>query len=112
MIDIQSDMTAEERATLAEGQPWKVEATRLLYADDTLILSSTAGAAELMLWKIRSDSAKYNLNLDQNKCVLIRMNSVHNVRYADGHNMPVLESAVYLGSNINSSGNQHAEIKT
>eukprot|EP00972_Heterocapsa_arctica_P059124 8717616-Heterocapsa_arctica.AAC.1 len=37
-IDIQSDMTAEERIIMAEGQPWKVEATILLYADDTLIL--------------------------------------------------------------------------
>eukprot|EP00972_Heterocapsa_arctica_P099090 14623096-Heterocapsa_arctica.AAC.1 len=63
------------------------------YADDTLILSSTADAAELMLWTIQSESAKYNLKLNHNKCVLIRMNSVHNVRYADAHNMPMLDSA-------------------
>eukprot|EP00972_Heterocapsa_arctica_P048496 7147984-Heterocapsa_arctica.AAC.1 len=65
MIDMQSDMTAEERATLAEGQPWKVETTILLYADDTLILSSIADAAELMFWKMQSESAKYNLKLAQ-----------------------------------------------
>eukprot|EP00972_Heterocapsa_arctica_P097179 14337734-Heterocapsa_arctica.AAC.1 len=40
------------------------------------------------------------------------MNSVNNARYADGHNMPIMASAVYLGSNIHSCGNQHAEIKT
>eukprot|EP00972_Heterocapsa_arctica_P012760 1874701-Heterocapsa_arctica.AAC.1 len=28
IIDIQSDMTAEERIIMAEGQLWKVEATR------------------------------------------------------------------------------------
>eukprot|EP00972_Heterocapsa_arctica_P071268 10527045-Heterocapsa_arctica.AAC.1 len=52
------------------------------------------------------------MKLNQRKCVLIIMNSVHNVRYADGHNMPIMESAVYLGSHIHSSGNQHAEIKS
>eukprot|EP00972_Heterocapsa_arctica_P059081 8710267-Heterocapsa_arctica.AAC.1 len=65
MIDIMSDMLAEERSIMADGQPWKVEATRLLYADDTLILSSYADAAELMLWKMQGESAKYNLKLNK-----------------------------------------------
>eukprot|EP00972_Heterocapsa_arctica_P079343 11693226-Heterocapsa_arctica.AAC.1 len=59
MIDIQSDMTVEERSIMEEGQPWKVEATRLLYAEDTLILSSYADAVELMLWKIQDEWAKW-----------------------------------------------------
>eukprot|EP00972_Heterocapsa_arctica_P041952 6187405-Heterocapsa_arctica.AAC.1 len=61
MIDTQSDMTEAELDTLARGQPWRVDPTRLCYADDTLILSSTADSAELMLHKIQSESAIYNL---------------------------------------------------
>eukprot|EP00972_Heterocapsa_arctica_P096500 14237384-Heterocapsa_arctica.AAC.1 len=68
MIDVQSDMTEEDLDSLGRGQPWKMDATRLLYADDTLILSSTADAAELMLREIQGESAKYNLALNQNKC--------------------------------------------
>eukprot|EP00972_Heterocapsa_arctica_P006233 916132-Heterocapsa_arctica.AAC.1 len=96
---------------MERGKPWRVDTTKLLHADDTLTISSTADAAELMLHNIQSESAKYNLNLNQHKCMLIIMNAIQTVRYADGQHVQVQDSAVYLGCNITSNGNQHAEIQ-
>ena len=104
-------MTEGERDVMAESQPTGAEGhDKLLYADGTLILASAAEAAELMLRKIQTESAKYNMRLNQRKCVLLRMNSIHNVYYTDGGAMPVASKAPYLGTSMDARGNPHVEV--
>ena len=54
MRDINSKLTQEERHTLRNEQPLGMEGQdKLLYADDTLILTSSKQAAEVILHKIQ-----------------------------------------------------------
>ena len=76
MRDIDGQLTQEERHILNEEQPIGASGhDRLLYADDTLILASSKRAAEILLHKIQ-ESYKYNMKLNQRKCVLLGMNSL------------------------------------
>ena len=54
MRDINAKLTQEERATLRNEQPIGKEGyDKLLYADDTIILTSTKQAAEIVLHNTR-----------------------------------------------------------
>ena len=113
MTDIEKGMTEGETNVMAESLPMGAEGHDLFfYADDTLILASTAEAAELMLRKIQTESAKYNVRLNRRKCVLLGMNSIHNVYYADGEAMPVTSKAPYLGTRMDARGNPHVDVST
>ena len=53
MRDINSKLTQEERVFLRSEQPMGMEGhDKLLYADDTTILTSTKQAAEVILHKV------------------------------------------------------------
>ena len=85
MRDINSNLTQGERLTLRNEQPMGMEGhDKLLYADDTIILTSTRQAAEIILHKIQEESSRYNMRLNQNKCILLGMNSLGSVQYIDG----------------------------
>ena len=81
MRDINSKLAQEERVILRNEQPIGVEGyDKLLYADDTIILTSTEQAAEIILHKIQEDSSRSNMRLNQNKCILLGMNSLGSVQ--------------------------------
>ena len=113
MRDINSNLTQEERFILRNEQPMGMEGhDKLLYADDTIILTSNRQAAEIILHKIQEESSRYNMRLNQNKCILLGMNSLGSVQYIDGGLMPTAERAPYLGTNMSAKGNPHFEIST
>ena len=106
--DINTKLTQEERAILRNAQPMGMEGCdKLLYADDTIILTSTKQAAEIMLHKIQEESSRYNMKLNQSKCILLGMNSLGSVQYLDGGFMPVADRAPYLGTNMSAKGSPH-----
>ena len=113
MRDISAKLTQEERATLRSEQPIGMEGyDKLLYADDTIILTSTKQAAEIILHKIQEESSRYNMKLNQSKCILLGMNSLGSVQYSDWGFMPIAGRAPYLGTNRSAKGNPHFEIST
>ena len=113
MRDTNSKLTQEERFILRKEQPMGMEGRyKLLYADDTIILTSTQQAAEIRLHKIQEKSGRYNMRFDQNKCILLGMNSLGSVQYIDGGLMPTAERAPYLGTDVSAKGNPHFEIST
>ena len=70
--DISSNLTQEERFILRDEQPMGMEGhDKLLYADDTIILTSNRQAAEIILHRIQEESSRYNMRLNQNKCILL-----------------------------------------
>ena len=52
------------------------------------------------------------MRLNQNKCILLGMNSLGSAQYIDGGLMPTAERATYLGTNMSAKGNPHLEIST
>ena len=112
MRDINSKLTQQERVMLRSKQPMGMEGyDKLLYADDTIILTSTKETAEIIFHKIQV-SSRYNMRRNQNKCILLGMNSLGGVQYLDGGLMPMAERAPYLGTNMSAKGNPHFEIST
>ena len=51
----------------------------MFYADDTLIMASTAAAAETILQHIELESGKYNVNLNQTI-----LNDLERITYMNG----------------------------
>ena len=113
MRDIHTKLTQEERGILRNEQPMGMEGyDKLLYADDTVSLTNTKQAAEIILHKIQEESSRYNMKLNQSKCILLGMNSLGSVQYLDGGFMPIADRAPYLGTNMSAKGNPHFEIST
>ena len=111
MTDIEKIMIEGEGSTMTASQLMGAQGhDKFFYADDTLILASSAEAAELMLRKMQIESAKYNMRLNQKTCVLVRMNSRHDVYYADGEAMPIASKVPYLGTSMDAKGNPHVEV--
>ena len=111
MRDINNKCTQEERAMLRNEQPLGMEGyDKLLYADDTIILTRAKQAAEIILHKIQEKSCRYNMELNQSKCILLGMNSLRSVQYLDGGYMPMADRAPYLGTDMSAKGNPHFEI--
>ena len=110
MKDIDNNLTEEEANIINQGKLCKATFNKLFYADDTLIMTTTTEAAELILHKIQKESALYNLKLNQSKCCLFRMSAIQTIQYADGHTVLIVNQATYLGTTITANGNYHAEI--
>ena len=100
----------EEANILNQGKLCKATFNKLFHADDTLIMTTTTEAAEVILHKIQKESALYNLKLNQSKCCLLRMNAIQTIHYADRNMVPIVNQAAYLGTTITANGNYHAEI--
>ena len=69
-------------------------------ADDTLIMASTAAAAEIILQHIELESNKYNMKLNYGKCIHLRMNDIERVTYLNGEEMSLEHYAIYLGGQL------------
>ena len=52
------------------------------------------------------------MRFNQDKCILLGMNSLGSVQYIDGGLMPTAERAPHLGTNMSAKGNPHLEINT
>ena len=53
MKDIENNLTEEEEHTLYQGRLCRATLHKLSYADDTLVMTTTTEAAELILHKIQ-----------------------------------------------------------
>ena len=113
MRDINTKPTQKERAIFRNEQPMGMEGyNKLLYADDTIILTSIKQAAEIILHKVQEEPSRYNMKLNQRKCILLGVSSLGSVQYLDGGFMPMADRAPYLGTNMSAKGNPHFEIST
>ena len=109
--DVKSQLTQGERDYVNAGKLHNIDLTELFYADDTLIMASTSEAAETILQHIEKESGRYNMKLNFDKCIHLRMNAISRIRYANGDYMPMEPHAMYLGGKISANGDYKGEIK-
>ena len=112
MKDITDDMTPEEKLTLDEGKLNHEVTKNLFYADDTIIMTSTAQATQLILHKIQNESKTCGMKLNHNKCGHIGLNAIHRIHFENGEEVPTTQNALYLGSRVHFNGDQKCEVKT
>ena len=72
-------MNLEEQIIVNAGKLHNIDLTELFFADDTLIMASTAAAAETILQHIELESGKYNMNLNHTKCIHLRLNDLERI---------------------------------
>jgi hypothetical protein len=112
MHDVDRGMSEEERQKLQAGRLHKEVSGRLFYADDTIVMASTAEAAEIVLHKIQYESHKYALKLNETKCIHIQMNGIQRIHYNNGNAVPIKEQAEYLGGKIKNDSSYKMEIQS
>ena len=103
-------MNLEEQIIVNAGKLHNIDLTELFYADDTLIMASTAAAAETILQHIELEYGKYNMNINHTKCIHFRPNDLEIITYMNGTEVPMEQEALYLGGEIFSNGSYKKEI--
>ena len=103
-------MSLEERIIVNAGELHNVDLSELFYADDTLIMASTAAAAETIFQHIELESGKYNINSNHNKCIHLRLNDLERITYMNGTEVPMEQEATHLGGEIFSNGSYKKNI--
>ena len=103
-FDVKQNMSLEEQIIVNAGKLHNIDLTELFYADDTLIMASTAAAAETILQHLELESGKYNMNLNHTKCIHLRLSDLERITYMNGTEVPMEQEAIYLGGKIFSNG--------
>ena len=75
MEDVENGLTEIEKIGLRQGTPQRTGINKVFYADDTILLSTTKQSMESLLHSIERASAKYNMRLNKQKCVVLNMKS-------------------------------------
>ena len=84
----------------------------LYYADDTLIIATSAGTANAYLHLIEQESEYLHLRLNHDKCNYISFNaSVRRIKFWNGTMMKPTTEAKYLGAVINENIDPAHEIR-
>ena len=110
MEDVENGLTELEREGLRQGTPQRTGINKVFYADDTILLTTTKQSMENLLHSIERESAKYNMRLNKQKCVVLNMNEIMRVEYSDGTQVPVKSQAVYLGAIITKKSEYKPEL--
>jgi len=81
----------------------------VLYADDTICVSTSTRAMNRHINSIEQEGAKYGLKLNRGKCEVVANMKV-DVHFGDGAKVKQVDEATYLGCEINADSDMHREI--
>ena len=82
----------------------------ILYADDTICISSTARTMNKNLKNIEVEGSKYGMKLNKEKCELLNFGQTWNIHFANGDKVTVKKEVTYLGAIINEKGDMTREL--
>lgn len=108
MTVIMRDVSEEENFNrgLLDGLSF----TELLYADDTVLLTTNVSTMNRLLAKVEKCANYHGLNFNKNKCVSVNFHTTARTKYADGSRVPTAEQATYLGATLSKSANTRKEV--
>jgi len=105
------DLEAEDHNGTWLHRPDNLNATSILYADDTILLCQDTPALNKYLQELEIAAEKYGLRLNKSKCELLVMGApTAQVRFADGSRVPQREIAKYLGIMLSKKAQIELEI--
>ena len=79
--------------------------TKLLYADDTMLIGSDSKALQCLLQTIEKHSTRYGLRLNKGKCEMIAVNNKQKpIKFANGQEVKKVQQATHLGANVDPRG--------
>ena len=105
--DIRSRLNTPKQIEPIKG----VRFAEILYADDTLIFGTHTPTINKLLHWIQRESSYYNLNLNYDICINLTLHQKQSsVKYLDGSFVPRKKEAVYLGTVLSDSVDNHREV--
>ena len=93
-------MTPAEKLKLGTGKLHHEVTKNIFYADDTIIMTSSAQASHLLPQKVQQKYKKYGMKLNQNKCEHIIHSAIHRIQFESGEEVPTTQTVAYLGSRV------------
>jgi len=91
-------------------EPPHVICSDILYADDTVLLSSNPNKLQMHLDILVEEGAKYGLELNWDKTVVINIHSEADLMQPSGNKIKKVDRVVYLGSILVSSASAEPEL--
>ena len=82
-------------------EPNYLACSDLLYADDTMLLSSDSGKLQTLLNTVIDEGARYGLDLNWDKTLCMRVHNTGTVFSPTGAPLKIVDQAVYLGGLLN-----------
>ena len=92
------------------AEPSHVICTDLLYADDTLLMSSSAAKLQLHMDLVVDEGSRYGLELSWSKTVAINIHNDGTLTQPNGEAVKKVSRAVYLGGMLTSSTSACPEV--
>ena len=108
-IDI-NDENQMERDNLVNNRIPNTNFDEVLYADDTICISSSEEAIENRLKQIIIHGARYGLHLNMKKCEVLGNVSAH-IKYPNGEEVTQKDTVEYLGAMLNIKGDIRKEVQ-
>ena len=97
MADVETAMQNQGATPLPTLHSVNTPLFDLAYADDTALIGKSWGTVQRALHHIESIASQYNLKLNKSKCIHLRQNSPHFIRFTDGTPTKHQHQAKYLG---------------
>jgi len=114
MTTMFADVHAEAGKRVWTTAAKDVGSTDLLYADDTLLISSTAKAANQLLETIIKHSKRFGMRLNEGKCEYFAISAKKRkdvVAFPNGKPLKSVQQATYLGGHLQANGSAKSEIE-
>jgi hypothetical protein len=94
----------------AKDTPDVANFQEVLYADDTILISTKASSMNKYLALVEEESGLLGLKLNKKKCKFIDRNRRSQLRFRDGTRLEKTESAEYLGVLLNTKAEIEEEL--
>ena len=94
-----------------DPEPAFVVTNEVLYADDTVLLSSSAKNMQVLLDAVVTEGANYGLELNWTKTFQMNINSTMVITCPEGGIFGTKKSSIYLGGLISCDGKSGSEMK-
>ena len=82
----------------------------VVYADDTICVSTSTESMNMFLKDIEQEGLKYGMKFNKTKCELLTTSLNADVKFADGSNVKRKPEVTYLGCQLNQYSNISQEI--
>ena len=110
MTTLFSDVYDRVGANLLWYRPQHTCFNEVLFADDTLLLTSTTRSMNLFLKCVEEEASYYNLRFNHSKCQYLCMNRENNIHFRNGQALDKVTQSKYLGCLLSKTASTSVEI--
>ena len=104
------DVHQETDKYLKEQRVPGADFDEVMYADDTICISTDTRTINQFVREIEETGIKYGLKLNRNKCEVLTTEKNPNIHFNQGEKIKITDTVKYVGISLNKEGNSKKEI--